>query len=160
MSFEIRAARACDAAQIHHFIHELAVYEKLAHELVATPDDLRAQLFPDTGAPAARCVIAWLDDQPVGFALFYYTFSTFVGRKGIHLEDLYVSIEQRGHGYGKALLLHLAQIARDENCGRLEWAVLDWNHPAIDFYESLGAVRMTDWTTCRLDRDAIDKLAG
>lgn len=160
MTFEIRPARPEDAAQIHRFINELAAYEKLAHEVVATPEDLREQLFPTTGAPAARCVIGWRDGNPIGFALFFYTFSTFVGRKGIHLEDLFVSIEHRGHGYGKALLLHLAQIARDENCGRLEWAVLDWNQPAIDIYESLGAERMTGWTTCRLDRPAIDKLTG
>ena len=125
---------------------------------MATPDDLRAQLFPDQGAPAARCVMAFFENEPIGFALFFYTFSTFLGRKGLHLEDLYVSPQHRGLGCGKALLLHLANIAREENCGRLEWSVLDWNQSAIDFYESLGAVRMTDWTTCRLDRSAIERL--
>ena len=103
-------------------------------------------------------MIGWLDETPIGFALFFSTFSTFVGRRGLHLEDLYISPPHRGRGYGKALLLHLAQIARDEQCGRLEWAVLDWNQPAINFYESLGAVRLNDWTTCRLDGRAIDHL--
>jgi GNAT superfamily N-acetyltransferase len=159
VSFEIRPARPSDAEQIHRFISELAEFEKLAHEVVATPDDLRSQLFPATGVPAARCVIGWLDDKPLGFALFFYTFSTFLGRKGIHLEDLYISPAHRGAGYGKALLLHLAKIAHDENCGRLEWAVLDWNQSAIDFYESLGAVRLNDWTTCRLDHETIVRLA-
>ena len=158
MAFSIRPARSTDAAQVHQFITELAAYEKLAHEVVATPDDLRDELFPTSGVPAARCVIGWLDETPIGFALFFSTFSTFVGRRGLHLEDLYISPPHRGRGYGKALLLHLAQIARDEQCGRLEWAVLDWNQPAINFYESLGAVRLNDWTTCRLDGRAIDHL--
>lgn len=160
MPATLRAARPDDVELLLDLIRQLAEYERLGHEVVARADDLRQALFPPAGTPAARAVLAFDGAEPVGFALYFYTFSTFVGRRGLYLEDLYVRSEYRSRGHGRALLLHLAQLAHAEGCGRMEWSVLDWNTPAIAFYEGLGAQRMKDWTTCRLDRAALDRLAG
>jgi len=156
-SFTIRPATATDLPAILSFIHELASYEKLSHEVEVTEDRLRAALFPPGTRPAAECVLACMNGEPVGFALFYPTYSTFVGKPGLYLEDLYVRPAFRGHGLGTALLHHVARLANTRGCGRMEWAVLDWNQPAINVYERLGARRLTDWTTCRLDGDALAK---
>lgn len=156
-SLEIRAARPGDEPLILELIRELAEYEKLAHEVEATPALLAESLFAD-GA-VAECVIAEWAGEAVGFALFFRNFSTFVGRPGLYLEDLFVRESHRGRGIGKALLLHLADIARQRGYGRMEWSVLDWNQPAIDFYHSLGAKPMSDWTVFRLDERALVELA-
>jgi len=143
----------------HPAVHcDLAVYEKLEHKLVATEDGLRRTLF---GNPRfAEVVFASVDGAEVGFALFFHNYSTFLGQPGIYLEDLFVKPELRGRGYGKALLAHLARLAKERGCGRVEWAVLDWNKPSIDFYRSIGAVPMDDWTVFRLIGEALDNLAG
>jgi len=159
MTTVIRPAQPEDVALILEFIHQLATYEKLPNEVVATVDSLRMQLFPEQGKPSAHCVIAYAGDEPVGFALYFHNFSTWLARRGIYLEDLFVKPNHRGRGHGKALLLHLAHQALAEGCGRMEWSVLDWNQPAIDFYESLGAEIMTAWRTCRLDEAALARLA-
>jgi GNAT superfamily N-acetyltransferase len=138
-------------------IRELAVYEKLGHEVTATEADLARTLFGER--PSAEVVLAEVDAQLAGFALFFHNYSTFLGRPGLYLEDLYVRPAFRGRGVGRALLVHLARIARERDCGRLEWWVLDWNEPAIRFYARLGAVPMSDWTVHRLDRAAIERLA-
>jgi GNAT superfamily N-acetyltransferase len=152
-SFSIRPATLSDVPLILSLIRELAEYEKLSHAVVATEDDLRRSLF---GAhPAAQVVIGHEGEEAVGYALFFSTFSTFVGKAGIYLEDLYVRPSARRKGYGRALLLHLAALARERSCGRLEWSVLDWNAPAIEFYKSLGAVPLNDWTVFRLDEAAL-----
>lgn len=156
--FEIRAAVVDDLPLILHFIKELAEYEKMKNEVVATEGILKESLFSE-GSNAA-VLLAFNNDEPVGFAVYFHNFSTFLGRNGIYLEDLYVTPDSRGKGFGKALLIRLAEIARDENCGRLEWWVLDWNETAIDFYKKLGAVPMDDWTVFRLDRNAIETLAA
>ena len=140
------------------FIAALAAYEELSHEMEATEAQVDAALFSD--APKAFCDIAEMDGKPVGFALWFYNFSTFVGRHGIYLEDLFVIPEARGSGAGKALLSGLARRCVDEGLGRLEWSVLDWNAPAIGFYDSLGADAMDGWTTRRLHGEALAKLAG
>jgi len=155
---EIRAATEADVPLILQFIRDLAVYEKLEHKLVATEDGLRRTLF---GNPRfAEVVFASVDGAEVGFALFFHNYSTFLGQPGIYLEDLFVKPELRGRGYGKALLAHLARLAKERGCGRVEWAVLDWNKPSIDFYRSIGAVPMDDWTVFRLIGEALDNLAG
>lgn len=147
--------------QVHlvvSFVRKLAEYEKLAHEVVADEKLIQEALF---GArPSAEVVLAFLDDEPVGFAVFFTNFSTFAGRPGIYLEDLFVDSEARGKGIGKALLRHLAQLAVKRGCARLEWAVLDWNTPSIDFYERLGARRLDDWTVYRLTGPALQALAS
>jgi len=153
----IRPARAGDAALVLRFIRELAEYERLLHEVKTTEADVEAILFGP--APRAFCDIAELDGEPVGFALWFYNVSTFEGRHGIYLEDLYVSPERRGGGAGKALLAGLARRCRDEGLARLEWAVLDWNAPSIAFYDSLGAAAKTDWITRRLSGEALARLA-
>jgi GNAT superfamily N-acetyltransferase len=154
----IRPATEQDSALILGFIRKLAEYEKLSHEVVATEAALRNYLF---GArPMAEVILAYWAGQPVGFALFFYNFSTFLGKPGIYLEDLFVDLEQRGKGIGKALLAHLARIATERDCGRLEWSVLDWNEPSIRFYRKLGAESKDDWTTYRLTGDALQKLAA
>ncbi len=158
MSFEIRNASESDVPLILQFIRDLAEYERLAHLVVATEELLRAALFG--GSPFAEVLIGEEDGTPAGFALFFHNFSTFLAQPGIYLEDLFVKPEYRGRGYGKALLARLAQIARDRRCGRVEWAVLDWNEPSIAFYKSLGARPMEDWRTFRLTGDALEKLAG
>lgn len=153
----IRNATEEDVPLILHFIRELAVYEKLAHEVVATAESIRETLF---GNPRfAEVIIAEADGEPAGFALFFHNYSTFLSRPGLYLEDLFVRPEVRGRGYGKALLAHLAAIAKERNCGRFEWAVLNWNEPAIRFYRSLGALPMDQWTVYRVTGEALDALA-
>lgn len=153
----IRPARPEDAGLVHALILELADYERLAHEAVVSPADVEHALFGDP--PRAFCDVAWDGETGIGFALWFYNFSTFVGRAGIWLEDLYVRPHARGLGAGKALLANLARRCRDEGLGRLEWAVLDWNAPSIAFYDSIGAAALTDWTTRRLSGEAIARLA-
>lgn len=156
--FRIEPARAEQAPLILSFIRELAEYERLSGEVVATAELLRDALF---GAQATgEAVIGYYEDAPVAFALFFYNLSTFLGRRGLYLEDLYVRPEFRGRGLGRAMLAHLARLARERDCGRLEWAVLDWNESAISFYRSLGAQAMEEWTTFRLTGDALKRLAG
>jgi GNAT superfamily N-acetyltransferase len=155
MSLRIAPATERDVPLILNFIKKLAEYEKLAHQVVATENRLREALFGSR--PAAEVLIAYWDEEPAGFALFFHNFSTFLGRRGIYLEDLFVDPAQRGKGIGKALLIHLAKIAKERACGRLEWSVLDWNKPAIDFYKSLGAVPLEDWTQFRLTGEALEK---
>jgi GNAT superfamily N-acetyltransferase len=160
MPTEIRPATRTDVPLILRFIRDLSVYEKLAHEVVATEDKLARTLFPaDGGAPAAHCVLAFADGAPAGFAMYFFNYSTFLAQPGLYLEDLFVRPELRGRGLGKALLLHLARIANARGCGRMEWSVLDWNQPAIDFYRRLGAVPMDEWTVFRLTGDALARYA-
>jgi GNAT superfamily N-acetyltransferase len=155
----IRPATAVDTALILAFIRGLADYEKLAHEVEATEEKIRATLFPNDARPAAECVLAFDGDAPAGFAIYFTNYSTFLAKPGLYLEDLFVAPAHRGRGIGKALLLHLARLANARGCGRMEWSVLDWNQPAIDFYESLGAERKTDWTICRLTGPALAQYA-
>jgi diamine N-acetyltransferase len=157
MSATVRPARPDDAALIFALVNELAEYEKLAHEVKATQEGIADALFGR--APRVFCDIVERHGEGVGFALWYYTFSTFRGRHGIYLEDLYVRPAFRGHGCGKLLLATLAKRCVAENLGRLEWAVLDWNAPSIDFYRSQGAVLMDEWTTCRVTDAALWRLA-
>jgi GNAT superfamily N-acetyltransferase len=153
----IRDAGVGDGAIIFNFIHALADYEKLAHEVVATPERIEEILTrPEARAHA---VIAQLNGVPVGMALYFYNFSTFLGRHGIYIEDLYVDPSHRSGGIGKELLQHLAAKAVAEGCGRMEWWVLDWNEPAINFYERIGAKKMDEWTVYRLEGAALQKLA-
>ncbi len=154
----IRPARPDDAALVFAFIGELADYERLAHDVVASPDDIAAALFGP--APLVFCDIAEWDGEAAGFALWFYNFSTFRGRHGLYLEDLYVRPAHRGRGVGKALLARLARRCTEEGLARLDWAVLDWNAPSIAFYESLGARAAADWTGYRLTGEALDKLAA
>lgn len=155
---EIRIATEDDVPLILSFIKELAEYENLSHEVYATEDLLREYLFGERRG--AEVVIGHHGEDPAGFALFFHNFSTFLGRPGIYLEDLYVTLELRGKGVGRALLTYLAKLAKERNCGRLEWSVLDWNEPAIKLYESIGAVPMDEWTVYRLTGEALDGLAG
>ncbi len=155
---EIRIATEDDVPLILSFIKELAEYENLSHEVYATEDLLREYLFGERRG--AEVVIGHHGEDPAGFALFFHNFSTFLGRPGIYLEDLYVTPELRGKGVGRALLTYLAKLAKERNCGRLEWSVLDWNEPAIKLYESIGAVPMNEWTVYRLTGEALDGLAG
>lgn len=157
-ALSIRAATTADVSLILGFIRELADYEKLSDEVVASEADIRSSLFGPK--PVAECVLAELDGQAVGFALFFHNFSTFLGRPGIYLEDLYVRPTQRGKGVGRKLLAHLAQLAIERRCGRLEWAVLDWNEPAIRFYENLGARILKEWRVNRLTGKALENLAN
>ncbi len=156
--FEIRSATSADVPVILSFINKLAVYEKLAHEVTATEAGLQQTLFGERRY--AEVVIAYHHGQPVGFALFFHNYSTFLGKPGIYLEDLYVDEDQRGKGFGKALLIHLARLAEERNCGRLEWSVLDWNESAIKFYKSLGAVPLDEWTVFRVTGAALATLAN
>ena len=153
----LRAANAADTALILGFIVELAEYEQLAHEVVATEDELARTLFGR--APAAEVVIAEWDGDAVGFALFFGSYSTFLAKPGLYLEDLYVRPSHRSRGIGLALLRHLAALAVERGHGRFEWSVLDWNEPAIRFYRSVGAVPLGDWTRFRLTGDALAALA-
>jgi GNAT superfamily N-acetyltransferase len=155
---QIRAACAGDVAVILEFIKKLAAYEKLSGEVIATEEALRQSLFGDK--PAAEAAIASVGEKPVGFVLFFHNYSTFLGRPGLYIEDLFVEQEFRGRGYGRALLLHVARLAQQRGCGRLEWAVLDWNQPAIDFYKKLGAIPMSDWTVFRVTGESLAKLAA
>ncbi|HLY52005.1 MAG TPA: GNAT family N-acetyltransferase [Steroidobacteraceae bacterium] len=153
----IRSATAADVPVVLGFIRELAVYEHLEHEVVATEADVRAALFGPR--PFAEVALACLDGAPVGFALYFHNFSTFMGKPGIYLEDLYVRPEARGLGAGKRLLAWLARTALERGCARLDWAVLDWNEPSIGFYRSLGAIDQSEWTTYRLTGEALERLA-
>jgi len=155
---ELRPATIADVPLILELIRGLAEYERLPHEVVATEDGLRASLFGPL--PAAEVVIAEHDGTAAGFALFCHNYSTFLGRRGLWLEDLFVRPAYRGEGIGRALLIHLAEVAVARECGRLEWSVLDWNASAIGFYRSLGAVAMDDWTTFRVMGDALRRLAA
>ncbi len=157
-SLKIERTGPQDVPLILSFIKELAEYERLSDSVTATEELLREALFGEH--PRAEAVIAYDDGVPVGFALFFHNFSTFIGRPGLYLEDLYVRPAMRGRGIGRAMLVYLAQLARARGCGRMEWAVLDWNEPAIKFYEGLGAAPMNDWTIYRLMDEALDKLAG
>ncbi len=152
-----RKAEKHEAGLVLEFIKDLAVYEKLAHEVVATKADIEDSLFGEN--PKAFCVFADKDGETVGFALCFYNYSTFQGKPGIYLEDLYVRSEHRGHGIGKGFFKYLAQRAVAENCGRIQWWVIDWNEPSIKFYEALGAKPMNEWITYRLEGDAIKNLA-
>ena len=154
----IRPAVAADVPLILELIRALGEYERLAHEVVATEAGLHAQLF---GAkPAAEVLIGEIDGEPAGFALFFHNFSTFLGKPGLYLEDVFVRPEHRGAGLGKALMVELARIAIARGCGRFEWSVLDWNQPSIDFYRSLGAVGMDEWTVQRVGGEALQRLAS
>jgi GNAT superfamily N-acetyltransferase len=154
---EIVPATPADVPLILQLIRDLAAYEKLSHEVVATEELLHRALFGL--GPRVETVIARIDGEAAGFALFFHNFSTFLARPGIYLEDLFVRPAHRGRGIGKALLVHLAKLACERGCGRLEWAVLDWNKPAIDFYESLGARAVRQWVLNRVSGDALEKLA-
>lgn len=158
MSVEIREASVADAGLILSFIRALAEYERLLDQVEATEGDVVRDLFGSK--PKVFCDIAEQDGQPVGFALWFYSYSTFRGRHGIWLEDLFVKPEMRGGGAGKALLARLAQRCVEQGLARLEWAVLDWNAPSIAFYDSLGADALTDWTTRRMTGEALEKLAA
>ena len=153
----IRFATREDVPEILRFINELAEYEKMADEVVADEKLLEEWIFDKK---KAEVIFVLHDGKPAGFALFFHNFSTFLGRAGVYLEDLYVSPEYRKMGYGKELLVALAKIARERGCGRLEWCCLDWNQPSIDFYKSLGAVPMDIWTTYRVTGETLEKLAG
>lgn len=158
MTVTIRAATRADAPTILRFVKELATYEREPDAVKATEADFDRVLFGER--PYAEAVIAEEDGTPLGFALFFHNFSTWEGKPGVYLEDLYVTPEARGKGVGKLLLANLARIAVDRDCARLEWAVLDWNEPAINFYRSLDAVPMDEWTVNRVTGDALAKLAG
>ena len=156
-NFEIRPARVEDVPLILELIRDLATYERAPKEVTATEEQLVAVLFGEK--PVAEVLLAFERKSPVGFAAFFHNFSTWLGRPGLYLEDLFIKPEKRERGYGRALLVDLAKIALDRGCGRMEWAVLDWNEPAIKFYRSLGAKPMEEWTVFRLTRDGIAKLA-
>ena len=156
--FKIRPARLEDAPIILQLIHDLATYERAPDEVSATEQQLVDVLFGEK--PAAEVLLAFEEKSPVGFAVYFFNFSTWRGRAGLYLEDLFIKPEKRGKGYGRALLVELAKIARDRGCGRMEWAVLDWNEPAIKFYRSLGAKPMHEWTVFRLTGEEIAELAS
>ena len=156
-NFMIRTGTEEDAPVIFSLIKELAEYEHLAHEVVASVDDIRRTLFGER--PFAETLIGEYGGLPISFALFFYNFSTFIGKPGIYLEDLYVQPEHRGKGFGSKMLAHIAALARERNCGRFEWSVLNWNTPAIRTYEKLGAAPMKEWILYRLSDEALDRLA-
>lgn len=156
--FEIKFATIDDVPLILSFIKELAEYEKLLHEVVATAAILQETLFGERAN--AEVILAYYQNKAIGFALFFHNFSTFLGRPGIYLEDLYVKPAMRGKGFGKKLLAFLAKLAKDRKCGRVEWWVLDWNKTAIDFYKSLGAKPMDEWTVFRVTDEALTNLAA
>jgi GNAT superfamily N-acetyltransferase len=153
----IRTGTEEDAPVIFSLIKELAEYEHLSHEVVASVDDIRETLFGER--PFAETLIGEYQGLPISFALFFYNFSTFLGKPGIYLEDLYVQPEQRGKGFGSEMLAHIATLAKERNCGRFEWSVLNWNTPAIRTYEKLGATPMKEWILYRLSGGALDRLA-
>jgi GNAT superfamily N-acetyltransferase len=156
-NFEIRPARVENVPVILGLIRELATYERAPDEVTATEEQLVDVLFGEKRV--AEVLLAFEGKSPVGFAVFFHNFSTWLGRPGLYLEDLFVKPDKRGKGYGRALLVDLAKVARDRGCGRMEWAVLDWNEPAIKFYRTLGAKPMEEWTVFRLTRDGIAMLA-
>jgi len=155
-SLRIEPARPHHAAALLSLVRELARFEKLEHQVVATEQQMRDELA--AGAPVIQASIAWMDEEPVGFALYFHNFSTFLGRRGLYLEDLYVVPPARRRGVGRALIGHVASIAVARGCGRFEWAVLDWNRHAIDFYRSIGAELLTDWRICRVSGEALARL--
>ena len=155
--FQIRPASVEDVSIILELIRDLATYERAPDQVIATEEQLVDVLFGER--PAAEVLLAFEGKSPVGFALFFHNFSTWLGRPGLYLEDLFVKPDRRGKGYGRALLVELAKIARHRGCGRMEWAVLDWNERAIKFYRTLGATPMDEWTVFRLTRDGIERLA-
>ena len=155
-SFTIRPARPDEAGVILNLINQLAVYEKCENDVVADEATIYRSLFVER---SAECLLGEEDGVVVGFALFFHNFSTFVGRKGLYLEDLFIVPERRGRGYGKAFLKHLARIAVDRGCGRMEWICLDWNESALSIYRSIGATPLSDWTVQRLDEDALRRFA-
>lgn len=157
INFEIRTTTEADVPIILSLIRELADYERAPDAVVTTEAGLREVLF--AAKRAAEVLLALEEGEPVGFAVYFYSFSTWLGRPGLYLEDLFVRPTARGKGYGRALLARLAQIAQERGCGRMEWAVLDWNDPAIQFYKKLGAEPMTEWTVFRLTQEGIAKLA-
>ena len=157
IDFKIRSARVTDVPIILQLIRDLASYERAPNDVTANEEQLVDVLFGKK--PAAEVLLAFENETPIGFAVFFHNFSTWLGRPGLYLEDLFVKPEKRGKGYGHALLVDLAKIARDRGCGRMEWAVLDWNEPAIKFYRSLNAKPMEEWTVFRLTHDGIAKLA-
>jgi GNAT superfamily N-acetyltransferase len=154
----IKKAGEDDAETVLFFIKQLAEYEKLSHQVTATEETLINNLFSENSNTHA--ILAYYKNKPIGFALYFYNFSTFLGKRGIYLEDLFVLPEMRGKGFGKKMFLHLISIAKENNCGRFEFSVLDWNEPSIKFYKNLGAASMDDWTTFRIDEDGIDKLTS
>lgn len=154
----IESARAQDVPRLLTLIRALAEYEKLSHLVVGTEEQLYEELFGTR--PVIESVLAWEGERALGFALFFHNFSTFLARRGLYLEDLFVVPEARGRGIGKALIRHGAQLAVQRGCGRYEWSVLDWNTPAIDFYRSIGADLLPDWRICRMTGDALARLAG
>jgi GNAT superfamily N-acetyltransferase len=158
MPLRIEPARPRDTAALHALIRALSEYARLTHLVVGTEAQLREELF---GArPVVEAVLGWEDERPVAFALYFHNFSTFLARRGLYLEDLFVVPEARGRGYGKALMRHVARVAVERGCGRFEWAVLDWNQPAIDFYRSLGAEVLPDWRIGRLTGNALAALGS
>jgi GNAT superfamily N-acetyltransferase len=156
--FKIRAATSEDVPAIFSLIQALAEYEKLSHQVTGTESDLHDHLFGEK--PLVEAIVATIQTQAVGFALFFHNYSTFLTKPGIYLEDLFVLPEYRGEGIGKAFLNHLAQLAVTRNCGRLEWSVLDWNEPAIGFYQRMGADVLPDWRICRVTGDALSQMAN
>jgi GNAT superfamily N-acetyltransferase len=157
-SFDIRAAQKADVAVILSFIKKLANYERLSHEVVASEEILRETLFGRRRT--AEVAIGYFEQMPVGFVLFFHNYSTFLGRPGIYIEDLFVDEDFRRRGFGTALLSYVAALAQERRCGRLEWSVLDWNEPAINFYKKLGAGAMSEWTVYRVTGEALEKLAA
>jgi len=155
---EIRAATEHDVPLIIWFIEQLAEYERLSHEIKVTDGLLRKALFGER--PVAEVVLGYHHERPASFAVFFQNFSTFLGRPGLYLEDLFVIPEMRGKGFGRAMLVYLAKLARERDCGRFEWSVLDWNESAVAFYKNLGAVPMSEWTVFRVTGEALKKLAG
>ncbi|WP_207309999.1 GNAT family N-acetyltransferase [Rubinisphaera italica] len=156
MSFTIRPVNPEDCETILSLIRELAVYEKMLDEVVATPEMIRESLFGDR--PDAECLLAEVDGDCVGFALYFFNYSTFLGRQGLYLEDLFVQPEFRKQGIGKALFKKVAEVAVERNCGRMEWSVLDWNEPSIEFYKSMGAEAMEEWTVYRLTGERLKSI--
>jgi GNAT superfamily N-acetyltransferase len=156
--FRIESAQPRDVPRLLALIRALAEYEKLSHLVVGTEEQLHDELFDPR--PVIEAVLAWEGEQALGFALFFHNFSTFLARRGLYLEDLFVVPEARGRGIGKALIRHGARLAVERGCGRFEWSVLDWNQPAIDFYRSIGADLLPDWRICRMTGDALSRFAG
>jgi GNAT superfamily N-acetyltransferase len=157
-NFVIKEATIDDAETIFNFIYQLAVYEKLEKEVTTTPEDLAKTLFAENSH--VKTNIGYYKNKPVAFSLYFFNYSTFKGKPGLYLEDLFVLPEMRGKGFGKKMLIKLAEIAKEKNCARFEWSVLNWNKPAIDFYKSLGAKPMDEWTVFRLSEKEIDNLIG
>jgi GNAT superfamily N-acetyltransferase len=160
MNAAIREATPNDVPAILDLIRQLAAYEKLSHLVEATEERLRQTLFPADGKPAAKCILALVDGKPAGYAVYFATYSTFLAKPGLYLEDLFVKPELRQRGIGRALLLYVSRLASQCGCGRMEWTVLDWNRPAIEFYASLGAQTLPDWRVCRLTGEGLAQHAG